>query len=167
MFERDHGDVMSYAEWNRIVRGLSADHIAQHGVPVKAGVRELLAFLRESGISVALATSTARPLAEKYLRQTEIIGYFDQIVTGDMVKNGKPAPDIYLMACEMLGTAPAEAIAVEDSYNGIRSAHAAGMIPVMVPDLLVPTAEMQALSGAILPSLTDVIDWLKAKNGIA
>lgn len=167
MFERDHGDVMSYAEWNRIVRGLSADHIAQHGVPVKAGVRELLAFLRESGISVALATSTARPLAEKYLRQTEIIGYFDQIVTGDMVKNGKPAPDIYLMACEMLGAAPAEAIAVEDSYNGIRSAHAAGMIPVMVPDLLVPTAEMQALSGAILPSLTDVIEWLKAKNGIA
>lgn len=167
MFERDHGDVMSYAEWNRIVRGLSADHIAQHGVPVKAGVRELLAFLRESGISVALATSTARPLAEKYLRQTEIIGYFDQIVTGDMVKNGKPAPDIYLMACEMLGAAPAEAIAVEDSYNGIRSAHAAGMIPVMVPDLLIPTAEMQELSGVILPSLTDVIEWLKAKNGIA
>lgn len=161
MFEQDHGDVMSYAEWNRIVRGLSADHIAQHGVPVKDGVRELLQFLKGNGYTVALATSTSRPLAEKYLRQTEIIGYFDQIVTGDMVKHGKPAPDIYLMACEMLGTQPSEAVAVEDSYNGIRSAHAAGMIPVMVPDLLAPTEEMQALSGKVLPSLTAVIDWLK------
>lgn len=166
MFERDHGHVMPYAEWNRIVRGLSADHIAQHGVPVKSGVRELLQYLKQSGISVALATSTARPLAEKYLVQTDIIGYFDQIVTGDMVKNGKPAPDIYLMACEKLGCDPAEAAAIEDSYNGIRSAYAAGMQAVMVPDLLPPTEEMQAMVSAVLPSLTDVIGWIGHINGI-
>lgn len=164
MFERDHGDVMSYAQWNKLVRGYSADHIAQHGVPVKDGVRELLAYLKEQGIAVALATSSARPLAEKYLVQSDIIGYFDQIVTGDMVQNGKPAPDIYLMACEKLGTSPAEAVAVEDSYNGIRSAAAAGMLPVMVPDLLEPTDEMRALSAAVLPGLTDVIGWISRMN---
>lgn len=164
MFERDHGDVMSYAEWNKIVRKLSADHIAEHGVPVKAGVRELLAFLRQQGITVALATSTARPLAEKYLVQSGIIAYFDEIITGDMVKNGKPAPDIYLMACEKLGLEPAQAAAVEDSYNGIRSAHAAGMQALMVPDLLEPTQELAPLCAAVLPTLTDVIDWIRCAN---
>lgn len=164
MFERDHGDVMSYADWNRLVRGYSADHIRIHGVPVKAGVRELLAFLKQQGISVALATSTSRPLAEKYLRDTQIMDYFDEVVTGDMVSNSKPAPDIYLLACEKLGVAPADAAAVEDSYNGIRSAHAAGMQPLMVPDLLEATDEMRQLSAAVLPSLTDVIGWVQEKN---
>lgn len=165
MFNRDHGDVMPYSEWNRIVRGYSADHIAQHGVPMKTGVRELLSWLKQQGIGVALATSTSRPLAEKYLRQTEIIGYFDEIVTGDMVKNGKPAPDIYLLACEKLGANPAESVAVEDSHNGIRSAAAAGMLPVMVPDMLEPTDELRQLSAAILPSLNDVIGWIGHING--
>ena len=164
MFERDHGDVMRYAAWNKLVRGYSADHIAVHGVPVKAGVRELLAYLKENGILVALATSTSRPLAEKYLVQTGVIDYFDQIVTGDMVTRGKPAPDIYRMASEKLGVDPAEAVAVEDSYNGIRSAHAAGMLPVMVPDLLAPTDEMRDRSAAVLASLTDVIGWIDSIN---
>lgn len=60
-----------------------------------------------------------------------------------MAEHGKPAPDIYLAACEKLGADPAEAIAVEDSYNGIRAAHAAGMKPVMVPDILPPDDEMR------------------------
>ena len=165
LFERDHGDVMSYAEWNKIVRGYSADHIAEHGVPMKPGVRELLSYLKQNGIGVALATSSARSLAEKYLRRTEIFDFFDAIVTGDMVVNSKPAPDIYLLACEKLGGDPSEAAAVEDSHNGIRSAAAAGMQAIMVPDLIEPTDELRGLSAAVLPSLLDVIDWIAAKNG--
>lgn len=164
MFNRDHGDLMPYSEWNRIVRGMSADHIAEHGVPVKKGVRELLSYLKQNGIGVALATSTSRPLAEKYLRQTEIFDYFDVIVTGDMVVNSKPDPEIYLLACEKLGADPAEAAAVEDSHNGIRSAAAAGMQAIMVPDLIEPTEELRALSAAVLPSLLDVIDWIARQN---
>lgn len=164
MFTRDHGHQLSYEEWNRIVRGYSADHIAKHGVPMKPGVRELLSYLKQNGIGVALATSTARPLAEKYLRDTGILPYFDQIVTGDMVQHGKPAPDIYLMACEKLGADPAESVAVEDSHNGIRSAAAAGMLPVMVPDMLEPTDELRSLSAAVLPSLHAVIGWIDAVN---
>jgi len=164
MFNRDHGDLMPYSEWNRIVRGCSADHIAEHGVPMKSGVRELLSYLKQNGIGVALATSTSRPLAEKYLRQTEIFDFFDEIVTGDMVVNSKPDPEIYLLACEKLGADPAQAAAVEDSHNGIRSAAAAGMQAIMVPDLIEPTDELRELSVAVLPSLLDVIDWIARQN---
>ena len=64
--------------------------------------------------------------------------------------------DIFLKACELLGVNPKEAYAVEDSYNGIRAAHAAGMKPIMVPDLAEPTEEMECLAEVILPSLMEV-----------
>ena len=74
---------------------------------------------------------------------------FDEIIGGDMVRRSKPDPEIYLTACRVLGADPAETYAVEDSYNGIRSAAAAGMRPVMIPDLLPPTPEIESLTAKI------------------
>ena len=85
-----------------------------------------------------MASSTRYSSVVNHLEEAGIKDYFSVIVTGDMVEHSKPKPDIYLLACEKLGVEPAKAYAVEDSYNGIRSAHAAGMKPVMVPDLLEP-----------------------------
>ena len=75
------------------------------------------------------------------------------VVCGDHLKRSKPEPDIYLLACEKLGTDPSTAYAVEDSYNGIRAAYRAGMHPIMVPDQLPPTGEMAELSRYIFDDL--------------
>ena len=76
-----------------------------------------------------------------------------------MVSRSKPEPDIFLKACESLGVQPDRAYAIEDSYNGIRAAHRAGMRPIMVPDLIEPDEEMEALTEVILPTLLDVIRY--------
>ena len=93
-----------------------------HGVELKPGVADTLKYLKEKGVKVGLATSTVRERATGYLKAHHIDRYFDELVFGDTVAHGKPAPDIYLKACEMLDVRPEEAIAVEDSINGIVSA---------------------------------------------
>ena len=80
---------------------------------------------------------------------------------GDMVEHSKPLPDIYLKACELLGVKPENAIAIEDSPNGIRSAAAAGMLPVMVPDMVEPTPEIEELLYHKCDSLFAVRDFLE------
>ena len=76
-------------------------------------------------------------------------------------KKSKPEPDIYLEACKRMGITPESAYGVEDSYNGMRSLHAAGLHPIMVPDLLEANEEMQSLAEVILPDLIEVRDYLK------
>lgn len=137
--------------------------IAKEGVPVKKGVRELLKYLREAGILTGLASSSRRESVTGYLEMTGLLSYFPVIVTGDMVEHSKPLPDIYLLACKELGTEPGETYAIEDSVNGIRSAHAAGMKPLMVPDLVAPDAEMERLSYRIFGDLLAVRDFCMAE----
>ena len=90
-----------------------------------------------------------------------MLEYFDQIVGGDMVKHSKPEPDIFLEACGRLESKPENCYVIEDSYNGIRAAHAAGMHPIMVPDLMEPTEEMKSLAEQILGSLCEVQEFLQ------
>ena len=78
-----------------------------------------------------------------------------------MVEHSKPRPDIYLMACSRLGVEPEMAAAIEDSPNGIKSAHAAGMLPIMVPDMVEPTAEIEALLYRNCRDLFEVKDLLE------
>lgn len=135
-------DVDYYVFREGVINNLDA-YVATYGVELKPGVLETLEFLKENNIKIGLATSTARDRAIKYLRDHDIEKYFGGMVFGDMIKKGKPNPDIYLTACDLLGVKPENAIAVEDSINGIKSAHAAGMAPVMVIDLIQPTDEIK------------------------
>ena len=73
-----------------------------------------------------------------------------------MVSHSKPHPEIFLTACTALGAKPEKTIVIEDSYNGIRAAYAGGMMPVMVPDMLQPTAEIEKMTIAVCESLLDV-----------
>lgn len=129
-------------------------------LPMKPGVKELLTFLKERGKKIALASSTRQQVVTDELRDAGIIEYFDRIICGDMVSRSKPAPDIFLKACEELNVSPSGSYAIEDSYNGIRAAHAGGLHPIMVPDLLPADEEMQSLAEIILPNLTSVIEYL-------
>lgn len=130
-------------------------------LPMKIGVVELLKYLKETGIKVALASSTRTEVVVQQLRDAGILEYFQVIVGGDMVTRSKPQPDIFLKACEELGVAPEESFAIEDSYNGIRAAASGHLRPLMVPDLMPPTDEMRSLSEAILETLLEVKGYLR------
>ena len=119
-------------------------------------IHKHLEYLKENRIPTALASSTRRTAVMEHLDRAGITSYFQKIICGDMVEHGKPAPDIYLKACEELGVAPGQALAVEDSFNGIRSAYAAGLYTVMVPDQLPPTEEILALVDKKCDSLTEL-----------
>ena len=121
-FEDVVGMGIDYFDFREAVVNKLDAHIRAHGVELKPGVADTLKYLKEKGVKVGLATSTVRERATGYLKAHHIDRYFDELVFGDTVAHGKPAPDIYLKACEMLDVRPEEAIAVEDSINGIVSA---------------------------------------------
>ena len=129
----------------KVCSAYSQARMEREGVPMKPGVREILAFLKERGIPTALATSTGRPRTERRMEMTGLGPYFSAIITGDQVEHSKPDPEIYLLACQALGTEPGHTIAVEDSRNGILSASRAGMQVIMVPDMIPPTPELESL----------------------
>ena len=109
---------------------------------MKPGAEELLKFLKGQGYPLALASSTPTDLVRQELSEAGILEYFDRIVGGDQVSRSKPNPDIFLRAAELLNSDPARCIVIEDSFNGIRAAKAAGMTAIMVPDQLQPDEEM-------------------------
>jgi HAD superfamily hydrolase (TIGR01509 family) len=125
------------------------------GVPLKPGAAELLALLDEVGLPKALVTSSSRRAVDRHL-PAEVAARFSTLITSESVENGKPHPEPYLKAAAALGIPPEDCLALEDSHNGIRSAHAAGMMAVMVPDLLEATDEMREKTVAIAESLRDV-----------
>lgn len=141
-FEQIVGRGIDYWEYRDKMIARLDSYIAEHGVELKYGVKETLAYLRDKQIKIGLATSTVRERAIGYLTDHDIYKYFDKLVFGDMVEHGKPAPDIYLKAVAELGVLPEEAIAVEDSINGIKAAATAGLYAVMVIDLIKPNDEL-------------------------
>lgn len=141
-FERIVGRGIDYWEYRDKMISKLDSYIAEHGVELKYGVKETLSYLKEKRIKIGLATSTVRERAIGYLTDHDIYKYFDKLIFGDMVENGKPAPDIYLKAVSELGVLPEEAIAVEDSINGIKAAGTAGLYAVMVIDLIKPNDEI-------------------------
>lgn len=132
-----------------------------HGVPIKNGLFELLDFLKDKGVKIALSTSTTRGSAERTLRISGTLGYFDALVCAEDVEHGKPHPEPFEKAAERLGLKPDECIALEDSFNGIKSAYSAGLRPIMVPDLIEPTDEIKAMCQSVENSLGDVIFLIK------
>ena len=125
-------------------------------VPVKPHAEAMLGWLNRNAVPVALVTSTARAKTEMLLGRCGLAGYFAVLVCGDEVARGKPAPDIYLEAARRLGVDPADAVALEDSANGVRSAHAAGARVVQVVDLVAPDAGLLALGHEVVDSLGEL-----------
>ena len=132
-------------------------------VPVKPYCFELLDYLKQNGIKMALATSTAMYITERNMTVTGIGKYMDCIITGDMVKQGKPAPDIFLLAAQKLGANVSECAVIEDSYNGIGAAHAAKMQPIMVVDCQKPNEKTRKLTVAECKDLREVLEVIKER----
>ena len=132
------------------------------GVAVKAGVVELLDFIEGAGIPRAVATSSGHPTVTRTLGPSGLLSRFQAIVAAGDYARGKPNPDPFLVAAARLGVDPVACLALEDSHNGVRAAHAAGMMTIMVPDLLEATEEMRSLCVAVEDSLHGVRALLEA-----
>lgn len=132
--------------------------IEKNGVPVKKGLYEIFDYLKSVGCKISLATSTSSQTALKIMKKINLYDKFDAFVCGDDVKNGKPNPEVFLIAAKKLGLEPVDCVAFEDSINGIKSAHAAGMTTVMVPDLSEPTDEIKPMIDFLCTDLSEAIE---------
>ena len=132
------------------------------GVVLKAGVVELLDALDAVGLPYAIATSSSRDSVEAHIGGHGLLARFKAVVARDDVRRHKPNPDPFLAAAKALGVDPTDCLALEDSHNGVRAAHAAGMMTIMVPDLLDATEEMTEKTLHIVESLHEVRALLSA-----
>ena len=134
--------------------------IAEHGIEEKKGIRELLACLKEKGITCAITSSSSIPLIRRHLGDLGLLDGFTALCSGKDVPQGKPAPDIYLHGAATLGIAPEHCLAIEDSPAGIEAAWRAGCMAVIVPDQDQPDGEVLSRSFARADSLLDVMELL-------
>lgn len=151
------GEDFPYRELRQKRRECMEKRIQKYGIEKKAGVDELLCFLKEKGYKTAVATASDYERASSYLRQVGLLDSFDQIICATQMENGKPYPDVYLYACEQLGELPEECLAVEDAPNGVMAAYRAGTKVVMVPDLTLPDQELEKMLYQKAESLKDLI----------
>lgn len=163
-FIETYGEEIDYDEFISSRKARFMSYI-EHEIPLKPHCREILAYLKEQGVKIALATSTNIEIVRRNLEKTGIVAYFDAIVTGDDVKNGKPAPDIFLLAAEKIGAVKDETVIVEDTYNGLRGAYAAGIRGIMIIDGQPPSEETHAITVAECESLYQVLNYIKTHKG--
>ena len=130
--------------------------IAETRLALKPGALELLDTLDQFRLPRAIATSSFRRTVERHLTAYNLMGRFAEIVGHGDYERGKPAPDPFLKAAARLGVEPDLCLALEDSHNGVRAASSAGMMTIMVPDLLEPTDEIRGLCTFVVRDLHEV-----------
>jgi len=140
-------------------------YIAENGIALKPGIRELMAYLKEQGIRTAITSSSPLDRIHRYLAHHGLETAFDALCSGRDTPRGKPEPDIYLHGAAVLGLKPTQCLALEDSPAGILSAYRAGCLSVMIPDLDQPTEETRKLLYAKADSLLDIIDLIQTQKG--
>ena len=157
------GEDFPYDERKAEMSALFHSRYSGGRLPLKPGIRGLLSSLQNNNKKIAVASSSRKEYVVGQLTDAGLADYFDEIVCGDMVKNSKPHPEIYLTACDRINVLPENAYAIEDSFNGIRAAAGAGIRTIMVPDLVQPDDEIEKLTEAVLESLDKVTEYLKLK----
>ena len=110
---------------------------------VKKGAKNLLNFLKNRGIKIALASSNDRDKINLYLEKTDLLKYFEYIISGEDIKESKPNPEIFNKVINHFNVEKDETIILEDSFNGIRAAYSSGAKGIMIPDILKPNIEMK------------------------
>ena len=155
------GEGFDVATWNAAVSAHFREELVA-GIALKAGVLEILDHLDLVGMPRAIATSSSLASVHASLGPHSIVDRFHALITRDVQTNSKPHPEPFLKAAAALGIDPADCLALEDSHNGVRSASAAGIMTVMVPDMLDPTEEMHSLCVRIARDLHEVQGWLSS-----
>lgn len=156
----EFGDDFDAVKFKQTGREYSYHYFNTYGVPEKPGLYEILDYLKNKGYKIALASSTNSQSVHHHLKEKDIEKYFAAVICGDMVEKSKPEPDIYLKACAEINENPADCVAIEDSKNGLLSAHRAGMQVIMVPDLWQGEAETDSFLMAKCENLTEIMTVL-------
>lgn len=145
-------------DWGKFSAAFYQDYLralTNGGIRLKEGLIELINFLKENNLRLAVATSTKTDLALKKLRLAGILNQFEIVIGSDQVAQGKPAPDIYLKAATELGVNINNCLALEDSDNGALSAFRAGIKVIVVPDIKAPSRTTQRIASNICGSLSE------------
>ena len=163
-YREHYGEAFDYENFAATV-SKRFHQMAEKDLQLKTGVIELLDALDAAGIPKAVATSSNRETVQRHLSRHALVERFQAIAAREDYARGKPSPDPFLKAAEKLGVAPASCVALEDSHNGVRAASSAGMMTVMVPDLLEATEEMKKLCVYIAKDLHEASAIIfEAKN---
>ena len=128
---------------------------------IKAGVVEILAYFKENGVATAIASSSETDAIIRNVKRKNLYKFFDAIVGGDLVTNGKPSPDIFLLAAQKINLPPEDCYVFEDSANGIRGAAAANCVPIMVVDQIEPLPDVRKLCSKIFYNMNDALAAIK------
>lgn len=164
ILKNEFGDDFDAEKFKQTAKDFSYNYFDTNGMPMKKGVKNILNYFKNNNYKIALASSTSTSSVIHHLDNAKIKHYFDVIVCGDMIEKSKPEPDIYLKATELLNISPAECYAIEDSKNGLKSAHGAGCKTIMVPDLWNGDDETDGFIFAKCTDLYDVIEIIKQQN---
>lgn len=135
-------------------------------IPLLPGVIETLRWLKTHDVKTAVATSSTTAAAERKLTDTGISNYFMTVVCGDQVERSKPHPDIYLKAGKAINANMENSIGLEDSVNGVKSAHAAGLKVIQIPNVVPPAPELSQLGITVCDSMHDVLNLLETGNAL-
>ncbi len=148
---------MNVDKFNCEMRQYIVDNLIVKFMP---GAERLLGFLKANNIKIGLGSSSSKASIEHHLKEVYATHYFDAIVSGEEVENGKPSPDIFLLTAKRLGVNPKDCIVFEDSANGIRAAYAAGMKCIGVPDIVDFDRDVNQLLYAKFTQLDEAIEVL-------
>ena len=140
---------------------LYLDEMEQNGVKLLPGVLELLDWIEHTKLANAIATSSERVHAHNKLNTAGLGNQFEVVVTCDDVKHGKPAPDLFLLAAQRIGHDINNCMVIDDSEAGVTGAHAAGAIPIMVPNMIKASDQAKRLSYAVISNLYEAIDVME------
>ena len=162
IIEQGYGNLLDYNVFHPRWMQRYLAVVEHQAIPVKQGVIALLDWLQTQKIPMVVATSTHKTLAQKKLHLAGLSTYFSHITCGDEVTQGKPNPEIYLLAAQRLHIEPNQCIAFEDSNNGVKAAVAANMATLQIIDLVEPDTETRALGHTIFNTMDDTLTFLQA-----
>jgi HAD superfamily hydrolase (TIGR01509 family) len=134
----------------------------EEGVPKKPGLDDLLEYLHDCGIPIAVASSSTIEQIKTNLAHGNVEKYFDVMLSGESLGRGKPDPLIFFETAKLLGTRPERTLVLEDSFNGVEAGHNGHFVTVMVPDLAEPDDRIRSMATAVVDRLDQVIDLMEA-----
>lgn len=158
IMKKHYGNEYPYEEISKKARERFNSDLKKNLV-VKDGIKELLIYLRDNNIKASVASSTLTVHVKRYLRESGLIQYFDTVIGGDMVEKSKPEPDIFLKA--LSGEKPQNGLVLEDSKNGILSAHNGNIPVICIPDMATHDEYVLSLCDAVVKNAFDVIELIK------
>ncbi len=152
ILKRHLGENFDVEAFMKMTSGFFHEIEFSEGIPLMPYAKEILEYLKPK-YRIVLASSTRGETVKRQLTNAGLIDFFETRTTGDMVTHSKPDPEIYRLACQSIGIAPENCVAVEDSPNGIKSAAAAGLNVIMIPDKIQPTEKIKALCSNVFDTL--------------